>query len=160
MAFTWEEASKFPNLVGNASPSLGKFSYIPNLPFRPPTRPSILPASHKHCNTTGSGCKECRAVRKIWLATTWRASAKSFAKECSPLVLGFKKVISQRQQFCTFFIAVNCIPSESLLWCCDGRAFCPYTPAKRNDEQPSLLIWEFIQPPPPYPWGLACSYVI
>ena len=65
MAFNWEEARKFPNLVANASASLGKVSYIPNLPFRPSTRPSILPASPEHCITTEGGCIECRSVRDL-----------------------------------------------------------------------------------------------
>lgn len=64
MAFTWEEARKFPNLVTNASVSPLKASYTPNLPFRPPTRPSTL-KSRTLCHITESGCIECPAVTDL-----------------------------------------------------------------------------------------------
>ena len=55
MALTWEEARKFPNLVANVSASPRKVSYIPDLPLRDPTRPSIL-TSRAECRKTEGGC--------------------------------------------------------------------------------------------------------
>lgn len=58
MAFTWEEARKFSNLVTNESASQRKVSYP--LPLRAPTRPGTL-TSRAGCHTTNGGCKECPA---------------------------------------------------------------------------------------------------
>ncbi|XP_078355737.1 putative skeletal organic matrix protein 8 [Oculina patagonica] len=63
MAFTWEEARKFPNLVTNASVTR-KASYTSSLPSRPPTRPSIL-KSRTLCHITEGGCIECPTVTDL-----------------------------------------------------------------------------------------------
>lgn len=62
MAFTWEEANKFPNLVTTTSLWSPRDSPIPNLPLRTPTEPSTL-TSAANCETTDGGvmrmCSEC-----------------------------------------------------------------------------------------------------
>ncbi|XP_078355712.1 putative skeletal organic matrix protein 8 [Oculina patagonica] len=68
MAFTWEEARKFPNLVSTTSWWPQEVSPIRNLPLRAPSQPKSLMSS-ENCQTADGSykriCSECPTVTSL-----------------------------------------------------------------------------------------------
>ena len=104
MAFTWDEARKFPSLVTTTSLLPLEVSPIPNLPLRAPARPRAL-TPRENCQTEDGGmrrmCSECPTVNYLG-----KHKIPSYINEvtcgelsCSGKKFGMCKNAVMRQQF-------------------------------------------------------------